>query len=247
MNKIKYIESCRHSVVDNAIISIESLAEAYNIQHQVMQSIDVGAWKLGGSTSHTQNIFNTKNVYYGPIESSSIFSSDGHIKLPIKIEKPVGEVEVCFVLSAMVHSLEQSQIEQGNVLQYVECARIGMELPWSNFNLPEAGLNTLVGDCCASGALILGSLVDTVDVSTGQIIVASERNILTEGNVSNILGGPLHALKEFLLLAVQHKLLLKPGQVIATGGATPCIPLPIGKQITVTLEDEQVLTFKLGA
>ena len=218
------------------------LKEAYEIQHDnsLLKNKEIGAWKLGGTTSTTQSLFHTNSVYYGPIVSSAIFQNQHKISLDKRITKPKGELELSFKLSSKVKDFQAENLEGDKIFSLIKSLAPSVELPWSPFPLPSSGLNVLVADHCASGALILGKEVvfdkTKLGLLSGEVLLKSGNNFLTKGNLSHILGGPLEALRNFLDLALKHQIPLKENQWVPTGGASPCVSLPVNKELKVSFE-----------
>ncbi len=217
-----------------------NLAEAYSIQHHNFSHLgQPKGWKLGGTTSLTQTLFDTRATYYGPIFESSIFEATDAIKLPVGINNPKGEAEVCFELSDKVLELFNTNINQNNIGEFIVNIMPCLELPWSVFPLPAAGMNILIADQCGTGALIYGDKLPYSSTCfnslTGKVSVISKSKILAEGEIENILAGPLSALTDFLKLAKSHQLQVQPGDIVATGGCTSCIELPFNRKIIVNM------------
>lgn len=224
-------------------LSPETVSEAYQIQHQNILSTKeaISAWKLGGTTKTTRDAFQTKSLYYGPVFSSSIYSCDKPIKLGPKFLEPRGEMELSFKLSSSVANLTTEKLKNQKVFfNTIQSIYASVELPWSAFPLPEAGLKVLIADHCASGALILGheipwreSLVKNLSTD---VYMKTESKLLAQGSLSQIIEGPLEALRGFLFLALDQKIPLKSGQIVASGGASKCVPLPLDEEITVDFD-----------
>lgn len=215
-----------------------TLNTAYNLQHLQIENLDIGAWKLGGTTSFTRELFGVDTAYYGPIDAASTFVDVQTIPIDPKIKIAKGEAEVAFTLSSKIADLES--YDSNEVNQYISHVSPSIELPWTLLDLPKDGVNALVADCCASGALIVGKPIQWNEALThklkGKVQVSEGIDLVTEGNVENIIDGPLFALNEFLSLAQKHKLPLKPGQLVATGGCTSCEVLAFNKNIKVNFE-----------
>ena len=46
----------------------DSIQDAYRIQSEIIKALPkLGGWKIGGSSYETQKIFNTNEIYFGPI------------------------------------------------------------------------------------------------------------------------------------------------------------------------------------
>ncbi|MDA9981750.1 hypothetical protein N9H39_03235 [Gammaproteobacteria bacterium] len=217
-----------------------SLAEAYAIQHHNYSNIGQSkGWKLGGTTSLTQAMFDTNATYYGPIYQASIYESKNPIELPDWMNNPRGEAEVCFELSDKVKGLSDTTMDEIDISEFIVNIMPSIELPWSVFPLPAAGLNVLIADQCGTGALVFGDRLPYSSTHfpslSGEVMISSTSGLLTEGSIEDILAGPLTALADFLRLAQQHQLQIKSGDFVATGGCTPCIELPLNRKITVDM------------
>jgi len=231
-------------------IQPNDLKHAYELQKINSEYLSsIGGWKLGGTTELTRRLFNTQNTYYGVLDSNVIFNASEEIKLPEKINHCVGEVEVCFRLSKKAASINQYNLEKSDVNIFIDAVMPSIELPWSNFQLPDEGLNVLIADSCAAGALIVGNPIPWNDQSEELLRDKVRLNcgdmVLAEGEIENIIDGPVQALKEFLLLAKEHQLELKQGHLVATGGCTPCVPLPLNDTLTVSFELLGSFSFKM--
>uniref|UniRef100_A0A486XVC4 2-keto-4-pentenoate hydratase n=1 Tax=Rheinheimera sp. BAL341 TaxID=1708203 RepID=A0A486XVC4_9GAMM len=221
------------------------LEYAYRIQNSISKSKFIGAWKLGGTTDLTRKLFKTKSAYYGSIESRYVFNA-GEVVLPKFIERPVGELEITFKLSREVENLAQFDLQSEPIDTFIDSVLPSIEMPWSQFLLPEAGLNVLVADSCAAGLLILGEEYSWNSDAAIQFPCQLNGNeCLAEGDVNNIVMTPSGALREFLLLAKQHQLNLRQGQYVATGGCTACVSLPVNEILTVEFQELGGFSFKL--
>lgn len=245
-----YLHSRRSGNVVGELQKPSSLMQAYEIQKR--NSLELGAvlgWKLGATTLNTQNLFSTKDVCYGAICQPEVMPAGADLILPEKINYPVGEIEVCFRLSDRVEDIAEYDFQNISIHAFIEAVVPSIELPWSSLPLPDAGLEVLVADSCASGALIIGSELqwkkNVEKLLAGPVVLHDKNETLAKGVVENILGGPLMALTDFLKLSQQHSLALMPGQLVATGGCTPCVKLPRGRSLYVEFEQLGAFSFSL--
>lgn len=221
-------------------LSPDSISEAYEIQHKNILTTKepISAWKLGGTTKSTQDVFQTKSLFYGPIFASSLYSYSDSIKLDPKFREPKGELELSFKLSSTVSTLTKEKLKNDNIFfKTIQSLYASVELPWSAFPLPEAGLKVLIADYCASGALILGNEIpwreNLIKNLSCEVYMKTKSTLLTQGSLSQIIEGPLEALRAFLFLALEQKIPLKANQIVASGGASKCVSLPLDEEITV--------------
>jgi 2-keto-4-pentenoate hydratase len=221
-------------------LSPESVTEAYQIQHKNILTTrePISAWKLGGTTKSTRDTFQTASLFYGPIFASSIYSYSESIKLDPKFREPKGELELSFKLSSAVNTLTSEKLKNDKVFfNTIQSLYASVELPWSAFPLPEAGLKVLIADYCASGALILGNELpwreNLIKNLSCDVYMKTKSTLLAQGSLSQIIEGPLEALRGFLFLALEQKIPLKAGQIVASGGVSKCVNLPLDEEITV--------------
>ena len=220
-------------------VNDSSLLAAYMYQKRFCDiERSVSGWKLGGVTHKVRSAFGTSKTYFGPLFTNSIVIADGVIPLPAVFGLPYGEAEVSFRLSNKVEMLQEFDlIDDNNIDLFISGVMPSLELPWSPFNFPTAGLKLLVNDFCASGLLIVSN--ETIWDSFQRrkldysVSISSEGLELANGSVADIIPGPLGALIDFLNLAKEMDFPVKVNQIVATGGCTPCIELPFGKVIDI--------------
>lgn len=221
----------------------DSLKEAYFVQQRVLGQLGwhVGGWKLGGTNEGTRNKFDCKRAYYGPIEERKIIFSETENSFDWDLPGSLrGEAEISVRLTSKVNMLsELSSLE--DVFAYVDLLAPSLECPYCTIaDIESAGLGALISDLCGSGYLILGKIVpiNPMMLKRNQIIEISQLGNNAEiGNTGNIIGSPVQALFEFLNLAFEHKLDLRAGQWIATGGCTSCVELLSNSPITLKFQN----------
>ena len=224
------------NISKNLDIDITDIAQAYKISQDLadLQGGQISAYKLGATTELTRAIFNTTEVYYGPMLDREVFtrnkiSNNCNILLP----QFKGEAEIALRIGSDINNLDE--LTAANPFDAWCCA---LECPWSVFaNLPEAGLTALIADRCASGALFLGEpkkisslpIDATISIASGGVTIAS-------GSILNSLVMPVEeasstAIKKILM----HGISLKKGQWISTGGITACVVLDHQAEVTVSM------------
>jgi 2-keto-4-pentenoate hydratase len=226
----------------NARFVPDSLVEAYSVQERVVGKLGwhVGGWKLGGTNHGTREKFECKNAYYGPIEEEKIVYSESRNSFEWHLPGSFrGEAEISFRLSSKVDQLrELSSLE--DVFAYVDALAPSLECPYCTIDdVQSLGLAALIADLCGSGYLVLGKVIPVSQVILGRHQVVEIEQLEKKsgvGNTLNIIGSPLQALYEFLNLAFEHKLELREGQWVATGGCTPCIEFIPNSLVTVKFE-----------
>lgn len=222
-----------------------SLQDAYRIQSEVIKLLPKqGGWKIGGSSYQTQKIFNTQDIYFGPILSMHIqdlYNQDKNVHF----KENMVEAELAFRLSDNVNTNTIS-----NPWLLVDRIAASLELPYSSINnLSRHGLCCLVADCCASGGLILGksfpinsktkNIVETMEVEIHQ-----NKKLVSLGSVKNIFKKPIEIIYDFICKAREYNFVLTPGQWVASGGLTPCKPLHTDETVEVDFKDLDCMKFK---
>lgn len=222
-----------------------SLKDAYQLQAKNRQILGaVGGWKLGGSTLQTREAFNVNEVYCGPIFADAISAANQPVVFPNHIDQPFGEVELVFELSKRVEDMGMRDIATyRGVLACIKRIYVGVEFPWSIFELPLAGLSALVADQCASGVLVVGA--KPIPLDSLDFVVSDGQDILASGSTENLVGGPVNILGDFLALAHEQSIRLAKGHLVATGGCTPCVAFPRSKKIEVLCNDRVALSFAI--
>ena len=189
----------------------EDLEGAYGAVLSLTQNSPerIGAWKLGGTTPLTQQIFNVSDLYFGPIYETEVFEAGSTLTLPLTECKV--ELEIA------------CRIGEDGIDAWTICA----EMPSSGIkDLPDRGVTALVADRCAAGALILGPPhpVNTIgDAPKSGVDLVSNGAVLTTGGTDGLTDAPLNIANAFLTKARDLGFEPRRGQWIATGGMTPCV------------------------
>ncbi|KQW31330.1 hypothetical protein ASE36_03445 [Rhizobium sp. Root274] len=221
-----------------------TLAQAYAVQNRLIECLGpVEAWKLGGATTATRQIFNTQDVYYGPVFAGRVLLAPTTVPQDL-LGGPKGEAEVAFRLSAAV---EGDALPQ-DPWALVDRIAPSIELPASTVDdLPRHGLNALIADGCAYGALVLGDALPIdaavkASIDTLSISIA-HGDVVETGSANHILTTPIGALAAFAKTALANGATLRAGQWVATGGCTSCLPLPSDQKIEVDFADLGAFSF----
>jgi len=213
-----------------------SITEAYEIQREVINRLSkkVGGWKIGGSNWTTQKLFDCKEIYFGPIFNENISSATVPVGLS-SLGELKGEVEVIFRLSDAVESIDS--IECCTIEQLVDGVAAGIEFPYSVFSdIPDAGLKLLIADLCGSGGLSYGDFVhiNKINWDESQILLVKEGQMeFIGGSSQELIASPIQIVKDFICLAKRYGIKLEKGQLIATGGCSPCVYIKRGYEFSV--------------
>ena len=207
-------------------------------------------WKLGATTATTRHIFATDEVYYGALLPEEIWVSTQGAPPPAP-RSLRGEAEIAFRLAVDIGSEEVDGSLERPDAELFDAWAPAIEAPYSCVdNIPEAGLRALLMDRCAAGALYLGEArADMGDAAMKQRmeILADGVSVAQGAAGTSLLMTPIEAARAFLRVAAAQGVSARKGHWISTGGITPCVALPFGKTIQLTLGGVQVLNFIVKA
>ena len=212
-----------------------TLLDAYFEQRALNNNYrDVAAWKLGGTNIASSSHFNSEHLFYGPLKSHHVFS---YRHKEINIAARFAELEITFRLNENVVTDLFRDNPISSACDFISSVMPSVELPYSKHDLSKITLPELIKDNCAAGALIIGdevkwdnSLIEQFD---GYIKLLENNTSVTEGLYRNLLKPPVDLLADFLKLAKKHNLPLKEGQLVATGGISPCVEVNAKKKYSV--------------
>jgi 2-keto-4-pentenoate hydratase len=191
-----------------------------------------GAWKLGGTNYGGQAAFNVTRGYFGAIDRSEILLEPA-IAPGFPLFEIKGEVEVALRIAADGQSFDA----------WCVC----LEMPSSPItNLLEAGVNALVADRCAAGALLLGAekpVSSLSETENAHFTLEIDGEAASVGTLADLVASPAACLDDFLALAAETGFAPKAGDWVATGGITKCIAFKPGAQVRVLFNEEAVLDF----
>ncbi|MBH0028543.1 hypothetical protein I6F53_16340 [Pseudoalteromonas sp. SWN29] len=124
-----------------------------------------------------------------------------------------------------------------------------VELPYSKHDLSSIILPDLIRDNCAAGALIIGKEIgwndSLISDFSGCIELLDNKIPVIEGLYNNLLKSPFNLLTDFLELAKKHNLPLREGQLVATGGISPCVEINAKKKYQVNFNHLGTFSFTL--
>ena len=183
------------------------------------------AWKLGGTTAATRTLFRTDQAYFGILHANELLVRPAKAPCLLLCELK-GEVEIALRIST---STSQSD-------PCFDAWCIAFEMPASPIeNLVALGVNALVADRCAAGALLLGAPQSMQDLSrSGQAVVLQHDGVVVgQGSTEMLLAPPTDCARGFVEQALRHGFFPEAGQWVATGGLTPCTSLRVGTRVRV--------------
>lgn len=191
----------------------------------------IGAWKLGGTTPLTQEIFNVSELYFGPLYKDEVYPAQSRI---------TGALTECKVELEIACRIDPEARD-------LDAWCLSAEMPSSGIrDLPDHGVTALIADRCAAGVLVLGEALPISSISEApqRADLVLEGETLTSGGLPGLVDAPLSIARKFLTRARALGFTPEPGQWIATGGMSPCVPVPRQGAFTVT-SDVQSFAFTL--
>lgn len=211
----------------------ETLEQAYALSRESLGGAPVAGWKLGGTNHASKAAFGVEELYYGPLQPPEILHRPG-IAPGFALAELKGEVEIALRI--------------GPDGSGYDAWCVALELPSSPIaNLAEAGVQALVADRCAAGALILGPVQDGAlpdTLSCERFHMAVDGHDLARAGYEALVVDPAQLLADFLALARDNGDDPRPGQWVATGGITPCQEFASGAWVTVRMGDREMIAFK---
>jgi 2-keto-4-pentenoate hydratase len=238
--KVNYFYSLRTSDFTEQPLDLDFMPndeeQAYKIQKEVVKKLGfpVVGWKLGGTNSKTQQNFNCKSAYLGPIFSVNQTKPMFPININLR-----GEAELTFRINERISYLSLVEINV-DPLQFFDFLYPSLELPLSKINnFKDVGVLPLIADSCGTGHLSLGEPLPlkALSASGSQVSITSKGNILAIGHTKNLIGGYKAALSDFLKLVLTYDFEVRAGQFVATGGVTDCISITPSTLINIKFED----------
>jgi 2-keto-4-pentenoate hydratase len=214
---------------------IHDFADAYAVQKKVFKRYDqVVAWKLGGVNVATRQAFQVDGTYAGPLAADGIMPAQPIMHPNNFGIQCQGELEILVRLGD-VQTFNCGELSVDDVITAIAPA---IECPASVLAFPEDGVFALIADCCAAGSVVHGEWMPWQAFENTQpndaVSLFSDSGILAEGVYNNLIDGVAGIVQSFFDLARQYSLPVKAGDLIATGGITPCVALPHGQLITAS-------------
>jgi len=98
--------------------------------------------------------------------------------------------------------------------------------------------------------LVLGSGISWQSFHNGiagsEIVMSAGGEVIATGSKANLLATPELLLREFLELSILYNIKLRPGQIVATGGATDCVTVPVDTDISISTSGFKTLEFRFN-
>ena len=196
------------------------------------------AWKLGGTTQPVRDIFGISMPFYGPLGGHEVFENGEPVNLP-PLPSPVAEPEIAVRLSRDVEP-QRAQRSDAEVLKTfdavapaLDLAAVALEDP------PTEGVFSLIADRAGAGVILVGNwhhaqMLEKLNNQSVRLLLNGQER--ARGSEAALIGGVLGALRDFFAEAAREERTLYEGDVIATGGLSPAMPLGASKNVTAAFD-----------
>jgi 2-oxo-3-hexenedioate decarboxylase len=215
-----------------------SLAEAYQIQHNLIQlRLDSGenitGYKLGFTSKAKMQQMGVHDLIWGVLTDKMNIKSDSKIDLNQYIH-PRAEPEIAFRIAKEINH----QITLEELPDYIDKMAVAIEVIDSRYKDFKFSLEDVVADNCSSIGYCIGEWKDLKDdISSLNIQLKFNDDVVQEGQSKAILENPYLSVIELSRLAKEAGLTLKKGQVILAGAATAAEWILPQTKISAVLED----------
>lgn len=197
--------------------------EAYRIQDKLAAELDfpVGGWKIGCTSTAARRVLKSRGPFAGRVFATRIF--DSGVTLPATAYPMRGlEGEFAFRLKKDLPPRKRAY-GVAEVTDAVGSLHPAIEIVDSRFaDWLGAGVNSIIADQGANGALVLGAAVPrwrTRKLEALPVRMLVNGRSVGEGSGQDCLGHPLKSLT-WLANLLRARGGLKAGQVISTGTCT---------------------------
>ncbi len=218
----------RSALNRSSLPKLTGLAEAVDIARLCLEGAAPVAWKLGGTTQSTRQTFGVAVPYFGPLKATEVHTSGSSV-FKSEMIIPVVEPEIVIALNRDIEPIS-NPLSTEAVLELIDWVSIGLELPDNCLGNPaEAGVQWLVADRCAAGALVVADPMAPnclSELEAGDVKLQFGDKVVSNASAGNIIGGVLSAFSEALEQFAVYGITLKKSQLFATGGLCPAAPLP---------------------
>jgi 2-oxopent-4-enoate/cis-2-oxohex-4-enoate hydratase len=196
------------------------LAEAYEIQRQVMERRLAGGerlagWKVGYTNQPAQQAAGTDQPMYGPIYASSVYR-DGRFPCSPYVA-PRAEPEICFLLRADLHGPD---VTEQDVLAATEVVLPALEMVQRHYHGPPSRAVDAVADGGAQAGLVLPSGgVSPAGQDLAAVSMTLEKNGALIGAATGaiVLGHPARPVAWLVHQLAARGFGLKAGDLISSG------------------------------
>lgn len=199
---------------------LDDYGSAYAVQDMVIEKkgSPVLGYKISLTSKTTQDMFYSKEPLYGQQIGSRIVNAPCTIDRST-LNEPLIEIELVMVPKVDLHS----GMTDDELLDSVTVAG-DMEIPDARFKnwFPALHRYLVVADCAVGGYIVCGKPVDGKELTVeglNKIHVELTHNgkVIREGDSSEVLDNPIHALKWLVEALARKNRVLKAGTKVSTG------------------------------
>ena len=232
---------------DGCVPALASQAAAYEVQRKVFQpGKNPTVWKLGGVNKATRSAFNFNATYAGPISGDAIFPLCAKMQPADFGRQCQAELE----LLVRLDELHVSDVSDRALVDAKFNVAPALECPATVLNFPQDGVLALIADCCAAGTLVHGpwqqyNLTDLGKLQ-GAVSLSTDATVLTEGSYAQLIDGLAGCVASFLTLAQTFDCPVRAGDLVSTGGLTPCVKLPLNTGLRAIFPGFDDLNFEIA-
>ena len=200
------------------------------------------AWKLGGTNEATRAAFNVDRPYFGPLRANEIVESGARLNKADYPAPLLAEPEIAITFNRDFESTQEKRTLD-DIADAIDWIAPAVELPATVLtNPPAAGVDWLVADRCAAGALVVGRKLQPNELE--QLEQASISIAIDGAQIqikqNNLIGGVLKTLQDMLRVFGDYNLALSKGVIVATGGLVPAINIQDAENLEVRFDDHAV-------
>lgn len=232
-----------------------SLTQAYERVKAVIAG-DAGygaAWKLGASTPPAQKALGLDEVLFAPLHAREVVCADQPVP-GFKTLSLNAEGEIALRISEKGESLfakGEAVLAASALSDLFDGWCVAAEMPSGSLtNGGDFGVEAIVLDRCAAGALVLGPAYAYGPETKWQgqrLSLVQDGVELASGTAADLVDSADAVAKQFLLLACRYGFQPRAGQWISTGGIVPCQPLKEGADVTLFYDGQAELSFRTGS
>ena len=220
---------------------LADLQTAYAVQNKIFRSnTSPTIWKLGGVNHVTRAAFNVESTYAGPVANNQIFPFHETMLPSCFGMQCQAELELLVRLN---DNFQNTSATSFDVAPALEC-------PATVLNFPEDGVLALIADCCAAGTVVHGPwrncFLDDLCALEGAATLSDDTRVLAQGTYSELIDGLAGCVAGFLALAREYNLPVRAGDMVSTGGLSPCVGLPHQTRLSVAFPGFDTINFEIS-
>lgn len=209
---------------------------------------DATAWKLGGTTQFVRDIFDIDYPFYGPLGSHEVYDNGQEAIIP-PLPGPVAEPEIAVRLSRDIPPAQTPRTD-ADLTDMIDAIAPALDIAAVALKDPASeGVLSLIADRAGAGLILTGewqhkSILPRLKNQPVRLLLGGRE--VSRGNANVLIGGVLGALRDMLIQAAREDRTFFAGDIIATGGLAPAIPIGHATSVTASFDGWQRAHFKLA-